>query len=99
MSREKRELASDAAKCGQNLTWRNVLQKKICNICKKEGHIAKDCKSSKAKERGNKRAHIRRLEEDRSENSEEDDSQEDSESDEVENGQDSSENSEETTTL
>ena len=44
---------------------------KVCQICIKEGNIAKVCKLAKAKEKMSKKSHIRRIEEEASEKSEE----------------------------
>ena len=51
---------------------------KTCNICKKEGHLAKVCKSSKAQRKGYRKTHIRRVEEDKSEDSETEEDSDDS---------------------
>ncbi len=57
------ECVSDVETNGIKHTWKNAQQKR--NICKKEGHIAKMCKSDQ------KKTHIRRFEEDESSDSEE----------------------------
>ncbi len=51
---------------------------KTCNICKKEGHLAKACKSPKAQQKGYRKTHIRTVEEDKSGDSEDEEDSDES---------------------
>ncbi len=69
---------------------------KVWNICKKEGNIAKVCKSAKAKEKMSKKSHIRTIEEEASEDSEEETDTGSSNSEGSSDETESDENSDET---
>ncbi len=67
-------------RCGESWSKTHMEKRtaktKTCNICEKEGHLAKVCKPAKSNGKEAQRPKIRKIEEEKEENSEDDDSEE-----------------------